>query len=148
MPQNAQCSILPATDPRHKPQLQVRATSAHKRSAEQPEIPSIMERLDLLKDDRNLGAGTDTSSTAEEDSEAELLEIMQLVEASQKNMLAERRMLEFDRDGLSVEAGSNTSGRMEDVEFRLQKDTWLVISRFFEEQLGLPALGLVKAMTQ
>ena len=107
-----------------------------------------MERLDLLKDDRNLGAGTDTSSTAEEDSDAELLESMQLVEASQKNMLADRRMLEFARDGLSVEAGSDTSGRMKDAEFRLQKDGWMLISRFFEEQLGLQALGLVKSMTQ
>ncbi len=40
---------------RHKSQLQVRATSADKRSAEQPEIPSVMERIYLLTDDRNLG---------------------------------------------------------------------------------------------
>ena len=101
------------------------------------------------------GAATDTSSTAEEDSDAELLESMQLVEAAQKKMLAERRVLGFARDGLSVEAGSDiardglsveagsdTSGRMKDAEFRLQKDGWLLISRFFEEQLGLQALGL------
>ena len=94
------------------------------------------------------GAATDTSSTAEEDSDAELLESMQLVEAAQKEVLAERRVLGFARDGLSVEAGSDSSGRMEDAEFRLQKDGWLLISRFFEEQLGLQALGLVKSMTQ
>ena len=94
------------------------------------------------------GAATDTSSTAEEDSDAELLESMQLVEAAQKEVLAERRVLGFARDGLSVEAGSDSSGRMEDAEFRLQNDGWLLISCFFEEQLGLQALGLVKSMTQ
>ena len=96
----------------------------------------------------NACAATDTSSTAEEDSDAELLESMQLVEAAQKEVLAERRVLGWARDGLSVEAGSDSSGRMEDAEFRLQKDGWLLISRFFEEQLGLQALGLVKSMTQ
>ena len=94
------------------------------------------------------GAATDTSSTAKEDSDAELLESMQLVETAQKKVLDERRMLGFARDGLSVEAGSDTSGRMEDAEFRLQKDGWLLISRFFEEQIGLQALGLVKSVTQ
>ena len=94
------------------------------------------------------GAATDTSSRAEEDSDAELLECMQLVEAAQEEMLAERRALGLARDGLSVEAASDRSGRMEDAEFRLQKDGWLLISRFFEKNLGLQALGLVKSMTQ
>ena len=76
------------------------------------------------------------------------LESKQLVEAAQEEVLAERRVLGLARDGLSVEAGSDSSGRMEDAEFRLQKDGWLLISRFFEEQLGLQALGLVKTMTQ
>ena len=89
-----------------------------------------------------------TSSSGAEDSDAELLESMQLVEAAQKKMLAERRVLGFARDGLSVEAGSDTSGRMEDAEFRLQKDGWLLISRLFKEQLGPQALGLVKSMAQ
>ena len=96
----------------------------------------------------NACAATDTSSTAEEDSDAELLESMQLVEDAHQEMLAERRALGLARDGLSVEAASGRSGRMEDAEFRLQKDGWLRISRFFEEQLGLQALGLVKSMTQ
>jgi hypothetical protein len=38
-----QCSLLAATGSGHKSQLQVRATSADKRSAEQPEIPSVMD---------------------------------------------------------------------------------------------------------
>ena len=50
-----QCSLLAATGSGHKSQLQVRATSADKRSAEQPEIPSVMERIYLLTDDHNLG---------------------------------------------------------------------------------------------
>ena len=45
---------VPATGSCHKSQLQVRSTSADKCSAEQPEIPGCMERVDLLKDDRNL----------------------------------------------------------------------------------------------
>ena len=97
-------------------------------------------------------AATDTSSTAEEDSNAELLESMQLVEAAEEEVLAERRkkqqVLGLARDGLSVEAGGDSSGHMEDAEFRLQKDGWLLISRFFKEQLGPQALGLVKSMTQ
>ena len=90
------------------------------------------------------GAATDTSSTAEEDSNAELLESIQLAEAALEEVRAGRRLA---RDGLSVEVGRDSSGRMEDVEFRLQKDDWLLISRFFEEQLGPQALGLVKSMT-
>ena len=39
------------------------------------------------------GAATDTSSRADEASDAELLEYMQLVEAAQKEALAERRVL-------------------------------------------------------
>jgi len=46
---------VPATGSCHKSQLQVRATSAEKRSAEQPEILGVMERLDLLKDDSAAG---------------------------------------------------------------------------------------------
>ena len=46
MPQNEKCSLLPATGSCHKSQLQVRATSAEKRSAEQPEIRGLMEELD------------------------------------------------------------------------------------------------------
>ena len=65
-----------------------------------------------------------------------------------EEMLAERRALGLARDELSVEASSDRSGRMEDAEFRLQKDGWLLISRFFREKLGLQALGLVKSMTQ
>ena len=65
-----------------------------------------------------------------------------------EEMLAERRALGLARDELSVEASSDRSGRMEDAEFRLKKDGWLLISRFFEKKLGLRALGLVKSMTQ
>ena len=65
------------------------------------------------------GAATDTSSTAEEDSDAELLESMQLVEHAHQEMLAERRALDLARDGLSVEASTDRSRRMEDAEFRL-----------------------------
>ena len=64
-------------------------------------------------------------------------------------MRAERRKKQkLGSDGLSVDGGSDSSGRMEDVEFRLQKDGWLLISRFFKEQLGPQAFGLVKSMTQ
>ena len=70
------------------------------------------------------GAATDTSSTAEVDSDAELLASMQLAEAAEREVRAERRktqkVLGWGRDGLSVEAGSDSAGRMEDVEFRLQ----------------------------
>ena len=81
-------------------------------------------------------AATDTSSTAEEDSDAELLESMQLAEDAHQEMLAEKRALGLARDGLSVEASSDRSGRMEDAEFRLKKDGWLLISRFFENSLA------------
>ena len=77
---------------------------------------------------------------------------IQLAQAAEEEVRAERRkkqnVLRLARDGLSVEVGSESSGRMEDVEFRLQKDGWLLISRFFEEQLGPQAFGLVKSMTQ
>ena len=77
---------------------------------------------------------------------------IQLAQAAEEEVRAEKRkkqkVLRLARDGLSVEVGSESSGRMEDVEFRLQKDGWLLISRFFEEQLGPQALGLVKSMTQ
>ena len=45
-------------------QLQVRATSAHKRSAEQPEIPGVMERLEShASDDALLPAAGPTAGT-------------------------------------------------------------------------------------
>ena len=65
-----------------------------------------------------------------------------------EEMLAERRALGLARDELSVEASSDRSGRKEDAEFRLQKDGWLLISRFFQNKLWTQALGLVKSMTQ
>ena len=68
---------------------------------------------------------------------------------AEEEVRAERRKKQkLGSDGLSVDVGSDITGRMEDVEFRLQKDGWLLISRFFEEQLGPQALGLVKSMTQ
>ena len=86
------------------------------------------------------GAATDTSSTAEEDSDAELLASIRLAQAAEEEVLAERRkkqnVLGLAHDGLSVEVGSDSSGCMEDVEFRLQRDGRLLISRVFEEQLG------------
>ena len=100
----------------------------------------------------NACAATDTSSTAEEDSDAELLASIRLAQAAEEEVLAERRkkhnVLGLARDGLSVEVGGDSSGCMEDVDVRLQKDGWLLISRFFEEQLGPQPLGLVKSMTQ
>ena len=51
-----------------------------------------------------------------------------------EEMLAERRALGLARDELSVEASSDRSGRKEDAEFRLQKDGWLLISRFFRKK--------------
>ena len=53
-----------------------------------------------------------------------------------EEMLAERRALGLARDELSVEASSDRSGRMEDAEFRLKNDGWLLISRFFEKSLA------------
>ena len=65
------------------------------------------------------GAATDTSSTAEEDSDAELLESIRLAEAAEEAVRAERRKKQnvrgLARDGLSVEVGSDSSGRMEDA---------------------------------
>ena len=72
-----------------------------------------MQPLEPVTD--SSGAATDTSSRADEDSDAELLEYMQLVEAAQKEALAERRVLGLARHGLSVEAGSDSCGRMEDA---------------------------------
>ena len=53
-----------------------------------------------------------------------------------EEMLAERRALGLARNELNVEASSDRSGRMEDAEFRLTNDGWLLISRFFEKSLA------------
>ena len=94
----------------------------------------------------------DTSSTAGLSSGDELRASVQLAEDAERAVWDERlqtqRVLGLGGDGLSVEAGSDSPGRMTDVEFRLQKDGWLLVSRFFEKQLGPRALGLVKSMTQ
>jgi len=95
------------------------------------------------------GAATDTSSTAEGDSDAELRASMQLVEAVEREAQDERQnVLRWGHNGLSVDAGSDSSRRMQDVEFRLKKDGWMLISPFSKEQLGSHAHGLVKSMTQ
>ena len=77
---------------------------------------------------------------------------MQLAEDAERAVWDERlqtqRMLGLGGDGLSVEAGSVSPRRMTDVEYRLQKGGWKLVSRFLEKQLGLRALGLVKSLTQ
>jgi hypothetical protein len=100
----------------------------------------------------NRDAATGASSTTGESSEEELLATLRLADAVERDVWDERRrtqaMLQLGRDGLSVEAGSDCPERLADVDFRLQKDGWMLVSRFLEKRLGLRALGLVKAMTQ
>jgi len=72
---------------------------------------------------------------------------LRLAEDAERAVLKERRpWLGDDRRSIEVEDASPR--RMLDVEYRLQKDSWLLVSRFFVEQLNPSVLVIVKAMTQ
>ena len=71
------------------------------------------------------------------DAHAELRASMQLVEAVEREVQDERQNeMGSSQDGLSVDSGSDSSRRMEDVEFRLKKDGWMLISPFSQGAAG------------
>ena len=88
-----------------------------------------------------------TSSTAGWSSGEEMMASLLLAEEAERAVLKERRPRLSD-DRLSIEVEDASPRRMLDVEYRLQKDSWLLVSRFFVEQLNPSVLVIVKAMTQ
>ena len=71
---------------------------------------------------------------------------LQLAEQAERAVL-ERRRPQPSGD-LSIEVGEVSPRCMLNVEYRLQKDSWMLVSRFFMEQLNPSVLVIVKAMTQ
>lgn len=87
-----------------------------------------------------------SSSTADLSSSEDIRASLQLAERAERAVLEMRRPQ--PSGDLSIEVGEASPRCMRDVEYRLQKDSWMLVSRFFMEQLNPPAFAIVKAMTQ